>query len=252
MNIDWNAEEYQKSFSFVPRYGLDVISLADEAKDGETAVDLGCGSGALIPALKAKGYKVIGVEPSEKMLAIAKADNPESEFINATAEDFKLKEPASLIFSNAVFHWIERERQSLLLENVSCNLKRGGALVCEFGGEGCAEAVHSTLEEIFREEGLEYRRTFYFPTIGEYAPLLEAAGLRVTYATLFDRPTWQEGERGLVDWIRMFDKAPFEGVDEERAIRIEEEAERRLRNRLFKDGRWFVDYVRIRFKAQKL
>jgi len=71
------------------------------------------------------------------------------------------------------------------------------------------------MEKIFAAHGLTYRRTFYFPTVGEYAPMLERHGLQVRAALLFDRPTPQQTEDGLADWIRMFDKAPFAGVSEE-------------------------------------
>ena len=43
---------------------------------------------------------------------------------------------------------------------------------------------------------LTYRRTFYFPTVGEYAPMLERHGLQVRAALLFDRPTPQQTEDG--------------------------------------------------------
>ena len=81
---------------------------------------------------------------------------------------------------------------------------------------------------------------------------MEAAGLRVTFAALFDRPTPQEGTDGMANWIRMFLKKPFEGVDDELAQRILDEAVEAVRPSLWQDGRWIVDYVRIRLRAQKV
>ena len=112
--------------------------------------------------------------------------------------------------------------------------------------------MHAALEKRFAAHGLHYRRTFYFPTIGEYAPLLEKAGFRVEFATLFDRPTKQNGPDGLADWIRMFDTAPFSGVDPALAAQIIDETVEDLRPVLLHDGVWYVDYVRIRFKVRKL
>ena len=85
-----------------------------------------------------------------------------------------------------------------------------------------------------------------------YAPLLEKAGFKVVFATLFDRFTPQNGENGLADWIRMFDKAPFEGLEEKVSAEIISEAENRLKDKLYKDNRWYVDYVRLRMKCIKL
>ena len=117
-------------------------------------------------------------------------------------------------------------------------------------------ALDFTLDEpvdaVFSNAGLHYLRTFYFPTVGEYAPLLEKAGFRVEFATLFDRPTKQNGPDGLADWIRMFDTAPFSGVDPALAAQIIDETVEDLRPVLLHDGVWYVDYVRIRFKVRKL
>ena len=214
MNIDWNAKGYQKDFAFVPKYGEAVLDLIDAAP-GALAVDLGCGNGGLTGKLIERGYRVVGVDASAPMLALAKERYPDTTFLQADACTFQLPEQADVIFSNAVLHWIDAAKQNELIANIASQLKPGGQLVCEFGGKGCAETVHAALEKIFAAHGLTYRRTFYFPTVGEYAPMLERHGLQVRAALLFDRPTPQQTEDGLADWIRMFDKAPFAGVSEE-------------------------------------
>ena len=135
--------------------------------------------------------------------------------------------------------------------NVAAQLKPGGQFIFEFGGKGCAERVHSSLERQFARRGLAYPRTFYFPTIGEYAPILERAGFRVEYAVLFDRPTEQKTGDGLADWVRMFVKKPFEGLEPALGDELLRAAVEELRPALFRDGKWFVDYVRIRMKARK-
>ena len=93
---------------------------------------------------------------------------------------------------------------------------------------------------------------FYFPTIGMYAPLMENAGFKIEYAVLFDRFTPVKGENGIVDWIKMFDKKPFENVDPNTANTIMYEAQKNLTDKLFKNNTWNVDYVRIRMKAVKI
>ena len=86
----------------------------------------------------------------------------------------------------------------------------------------------------------------------KYAPILEKYGFRVEYAVLFDRPTVQQTENGLEDWIRMFNKKPFEGMDPAMMQEIIDETVEGLRSTLFVDGKWIVDYVRIRFRAVKI
>lgn len=251
MNIYWDAEKYKQDFMFVPEYGAALLDLLDAAP-GARVVDLGCGNGALTEQLAARGYDVVGLDASPEMLALAGQAHPELTFRPGNAEDFVLEQPADAVFSNAVLHWIDGGKQQAMLDHIASQIRPGGLFVCEFGGKGCAEAVHSTLERCFAAHGLHYRRTFYFPTIGEYAPMLERAGFRVEYATLFDRPTRQNGPDGLASWIRMFDTAPFDGVDPALAGQIIGEAAEALRPTLWHDGAWYVDYVRIRFKLRKL
>ena len=235
MNIDWNAKGYQKDFAFVPKYGEAVLDLIDAAP-GALAVDLGCGNGGLTGKLIERGYRVVGVDASAPMLALAKERYLDTTFLQADACTFQLPEQADVIFSNAVLHWIDAAKQNELIANIASQLKPGGQLVCEFGGKGCAETVHAAMEKIFAAHGLTYRRTFYFPTVGEYAPMLERHGLQVRAALLFDRPTPQQTEDGLADWIRMFDKAPFAGVSEELQETIIREAVETLRPVLYHDG----------------
>lgn len=250
MNIQWDASIYHQDFDFVPQYGESVMELLTADKSA-FVIDVGCGNGTLTQLLADRGYRVIGVDGSEAMLEKAKADHPGIRFQLGDACEFRMEQKADAIFSNAVFHWIDSERQDTLIRNLAENLKENGELVFEFGGKGCAEQVHSTLEAIFSEHGMKYPRTFYFPTIGEYAPKLEAAGLVVEYAVLFDRPTPQKTERGLIDWINMFVKKPFENVEPQLKEEILTEAENRLRKDLYINGTWFIDYVRIRMRARK-
>lgn len=252
MNITWDSKGYTDHFTFVHQYGEDVLSLIGAAP-GSFVVDLGCGNGALTEKLAQRGYRVLGVDASAQMLETARELHPSLSFMLADATAFELEEKADVIFSNAVFHWIDADRQPLLLANVVAQLKPGGQLVCEFGGYGCAERVHAALERTFAAHGLVYPRTFYFPTIGQYAPLMEAAGLRLDYAVLFDRPTPQKGDHGLHDWIHMFVKTPFEGVAPDVREAIVKEAVDSLRDALRQlDGTWIVDYVRIRLRAIRI
>ena len=72
------------------------------------------------------------------------------------------------------------------------------------------------------------------------------------YATLFDRPTELTGDNGVADWIAMFERTalnclPDESTRREAALA----AESAVRDRLFRDGKWYADYVRLRMKAVK-
>lgn len=151
MNITWDAQEYSDDFSFVYHYGEDVLKLL-EIRPGDTIIDLGCGNGALTMRLEQAGAHAIGIDASEEMLSMARRDYPALDFRQADALNFTIEKPADALFSNAVFHWIDKEKQPLLLRQINRALKPHGQLVCEFGGKGCAARVHASLRKCFEKE----------------------------------------------------------------------------------------------------
>jgi hypothetical protein len=97
----------------------------------------------------------------------------------------------------AVFHWIDRDKQSDMMTCVANALKPRGQFVFEFGGNGNAKLIHDALCHVFTAHGYSYLVPNYSPTIGEYASLLEETGFLVQYATLFDPFTPLKGSDGL-------------------------------------------------------
>ncbi len=252
MNIKWDANKYTADFSFVHQYGNSVIELIDADK-GSSVLDLGCGNGALTKALQDKGYLVKGLDASKELLDIAREKYPGIDFMQGDATDFTLSESVDVVFSNAVFHWISKDKQQDMLKCVYNVLNRNGQFVFEFGGHGNNQKIHGALGRAFSEYGYCYEMPFYFPTVGEYAAMLENAGFGVQYAVLFDRLTELKGESGLKDWMNMFVKEPFSVVKTEKEkAEIVDKAVEALRNDLFIKGKWYADYVRIRMKAVRV
>ncbi len=114
MNMKWDADKYADKFSFVYQYGNSVLELLEIDKD-MVILDLGCGTGTLTKKLSEMCAKAVGIDASEDLLEAAKKHYPELEFIHADATNFVLNEKVDAIFSNAVFHWIEQEKQPELL-----------------------------------------------------------------------------------------------------------------------------------------
>ena len=251
MNIKWDAQEYTDKFSFVHRYGSDLLSLLDIDRS-MTCLDVGCGNGALTAELKNKGLSVIGMDASEDLLKIARERYPEIRFFYGDAADFTLQEPVDIVFSNAVFHWIDEEKQADMMRCIYKALVPGGQLVFECGGKGNNALIHQGLAAAFAQRGLPYQCPFYFPSIGESAKLMEEAGFQVVYGTLFERPTPLNGADGLYDWIQMFIKTPFNGMAAETKEEIIRQAVHDLEPELRRQERWYADYVRLRCKAKKI
>ncbi|MDO4945668.1 MAG: class I SAM-dependent methyltransferase [Ruminococcus sp.] len=250
MNQNWNAEKYSSDFSFVHNYGNDLIGLIDTA-NVNTVLDLGCGNGVLTNSLAEKGFSVIGIDGSKEMIKIARSHYPNIKFICSDATDFVLEKPVDAVFSNAVFHWIDKSSQSCMLKCVYQSLNSNGQFVFEMGGIGNNKLIHSALSNAFAEAGYEYTMPFYFPSIGEYSALLEKEGFKVRYAVLFDRPTMLKGDNGLLEWIHMFVNNPFLSVNPNDKKIIIDKVIKSLYSDLYRNGIWYADYVRLRMKAVK-
>ena len=249
MNIHWDAEKYTHDFAFVHQYGSSLLDLIEGEK--LSALDLGCGNGALTKELSQRGYDAEGADASGELLQVARARYPELRFTQADAVNLRMDRQYDVVFSNAVFHWIDREKQAGMIARVYDTLKPQGQFVFEFGGYGNNALIHGALGRAFARRELTYQMPFYFPTVGEYATFLERGGFLVKTALLVDRPTRLKGEDGLYEWIRMFVKAPFEGVPPDLCEEIIRLTVEELREVLYRDGTWYADYVRLRCKAVK-
>jgi trans-aconitate methyltransferase len=250
MNKQWDPDGYQRQCNFVYGYGQQVLDLLGDVA-GKRVLDVGSGSGVLSDALAKAGASVIGIDGSAEMVALARSQFPSLDFRHRDVLDLTFREEFDSVFSNAVLHWIGKQDQDRLLSNVSRALKAGGLFVFEMGGAGCAETVHRALSAAFARHGLPYVHPHYFPTIGEYAPMVERSGLVVTDAWLFDRPTEMVGANGFRNWVEMFVATPFAGIEPAMKDRLIDEAEAMARDTLFDGTDWTIDYVRLRMRAEK-
>ncbi len=247
---DWNPSLYDQKHAFVFEYGKDLLSLL-QPHPGETILDLGCGTGHLTRAIAASGARVIGIDNSATMIETARNTYPEIEFFVADARDFSFPFPFDAIFSNAALHWIPEAEQ--VVQCMTVSLKTGGRFVAEFGGKGniahIITAIQQSMQELLQ---MEVSADWYFPSIAEYATLLEKHGLAVSSALLFDRPTQlEDGEQGMRNWIKMFKESMFLAIPDDAREKVLARVEEKLRPVLFSDGRWFADYRRLRIVAYK-
>tara|TARA_B100002003_G_C14065713_1_gene512879 strand:+ start:280 stop:1023 length:744 start_codon:yes stop_codon:yes gene_type:complete len=247
MQVDtWNPILYEDSHSYVWKLGADLVNLCD-LKEGMSVLDLGCGTGHLTHQIHLSSAKVIGIDISQRMITQAKKNYPHLEFIRADATKLNLPEQFDVVFSNATLHWIKQSES--VVEIISQSLKPSGKLVAEFGGKG---NVWHIIRALSSELGQNMINPWYFPSVSEYSNLLEKHGLEVKLITMFDRPTPLEQKAGLRSWLDMFCKPIFANIDSESQDQICRKVEKQLRSKLYKDGRWVIDYRRLRVVAVKL
>lgn len=102
---------------------------------GSTIIDAGCGTGRpMAEYATARGYRLIGIDQSEALLAKARERFPAQQWIHAALEDYPFGERvAGVILWDALFH-IPRERHAMILRRIAACLGPGGRLMLTIGG----------------------------------------------------------------------------------------------------------------------
>lgn len=251
MQDTWNANLYDAKHAFVSKYGDQLVDLL-APKAGEKILDLGCGTGDLAKKLYDAQVDIVGADHSPNMVAQAKKKYPAIEFEVRDAADLGYTNEFDAVFSNATLHWIKSPKQALTC--IYQSLQQGGRFVAEFGGKENVQAITDGIIHQVKEAGFDYNTEqfpWYYPSIGEYASLMEEAGFRVTFAQHYDRPTPLDGDNGLRNWIDMFCGAFFRGIEEDEKNDLLTKIEHHLRPILYKEDQWVADYKRIRVMGVK-
>jgi len=117
------------------RPALDLLRHVSSSSSIANVVDLGCGTGSIVPFFKQKWPRaqIFCVDSSQEMLETAKAtlqsfDRTSPFFIHSDFESFTVQQKADVIFSNAALHWVSFEVHQSLLPRLLSFLKPGGQL----------------------------------------------------------------------------------------------------------------------------
>jgi len=248
----WNASLYDDKHDFVFKYGEDLVEVLNP-QPGERILDLGCGTGYLANLIAEKGAQVTGIDSSAEMITKAKEAYPALDFRVQSATEFYFDQSFDAIFSNAVLHWVLEKEKAI--DCMYRNLKRNGRLVLEMGGRKNVEAIVTALQNSLTKHGFTEQaaiQQWYFPSLGEYTSLLEKRGFRVTYAAHYNRETeLKDNANGIKDWIKMFGSIYLQNIEAPVVNMILEEVQDALRPVLFREGKWYGDYKRLRVVAIK-
>jgi len=112
---------------------LHAIILTHKRSLGNRLLDVACGTGQHLSALKAHGYLVAGIDVDENLLAFARRRNPDTKFVRADMIDFDLDarfDVVTCLFSAIGYvKTVDRMRQAVA--NMSRHLVPGGVLIVE-------------------------------------------------------------------------------------------------------------------------
>ncbi len=146
MNKDWLTSWYDcicTITGFGRRFKMKVLDLSS-IKDGDTIVDVGCGTGMFLALAKEKYPRahLIGVDPDKKALAIARhrltKNGGSVELHDAYAESIPLQSAsADVCVSSLAFHHMPDEVKEKAAEEIFRILKPGGrVIIADFGKGG--------------------------------------------------------------------------------------------------------------------
>jgi trans-aconitate methyltransferase len=241
----WNPQAYAKNARFVADLGQPLLELL-APQPGELIMDLGCGDGALTEKIAARGASVLGTDASIEQARAAK----DRGLLVAVVDGHHLclKRKFDAVFSNAALHWMKQPES--VVQGVWQCLKAGGRFVGEFGAKGNVQTIRSALHGALRQRGVDPITIdpWYYPSPEDFSKLLVNSGFIVRYIEIIPRPTRLPGE--LLDWLEIFAQPFTTAVEKgDRPSFLDEvcgRSESALRDA---DGRWTVDYVRLRFAA---
>lgn len=242
----WDPERYGRNARFVAELGEPLLDLLAPLP-GERILDLGCGDGALTEKLAARGCRVIAVDASAAQVQAARARGLDARVMDGTALCFDGEFDA--VFSNAALHWMVQPRA--VIEGVWRALRPGGRFVAEFGGAGNVAAVRAALHRTGARYGIDPAEVdpWYFPTPEAYRVLLQDQGFQVELLQHFERPTPLPGD--IRDWLETFCGTFQAALPVERQGPFLDDVRAGLDSLRAADGRWTLDYVRLRVVAHR-
>jgi SAM-dependent methyltransferase len=158
---------------------------------GGTLVDLGCGGGLALSAIREavrsgqaftnRFDRLIGVELRERTANVARrALGPDVLIINADVRAYDLPSCSTVLLLD-VLHMLSKADQEQVLERIAGRLNPGGVLVVR-EADAAARAGFMTVRAGNRLKALvtgNWRQRFAFRAAGEWTELLERLGLKV-------------------------------------------------------------------------
>lgn len=141
------AEDYPfAGYTQLQQQMFDIV----HAREGVSALDLGCGTGKLAARLLEAGHPVTAVDFSENMLAAARKNAPDARFLQAELKEVPQKlagEQFDCIVAAYSMHHLPDEDKYALLSALKDHLKPEGVIVLgdvsfpnRAGLEACREA----------------------------------------------------------------------------------------------------------------
>ncbi|CAA19358.1 methyltransferase [Schizosaccharomyces pombe] len=254
----WSAKDYQRNASFVPKLTKDIVKRINLSSSDEL-LDLGCGDGVLTNELVSQCRRVVGIDASPDMIKAARELGlnayviPGEKLLDASEIP---SESFDVVFSNAALHWIMRQPKNrpIVMKGVSRVLRTKGRFVAECGAFGNVSEVVGSIYSILlalgaTKEQIDQANPWFFGSEDDYTRMLEEAGFHVEYVENISRPTLLN--KDVREWLDTFAQHFYHAFPQWKDIIRETVYNALLVTDCRSDGKWFLQYRRLRFVAHK-
>jgi trans-aconitate 2-methyltransferase len=212
--MSWDAELYMRFGDQRTRPAIDLADRIDVAAP-RRIIDLGCGPGNSVQVLAERfpTARITGLDSSEKMIAKAREDFPQGEWLLGSIEGWHAEEPYDLVFSNAALQWIPNHEA--LVRRLFAQVAEGGALAFQIPRH-VDSPLRRAILEISRDaewtERMDDARgaltmespAYYYDALAETASSLDI------WQTEYDHV--MDDAQAIVEWIKSTGLRPFLGA----------------------------------------
>lgn len=187
------AQHYATKENFQERDRLWRALLDRYAVEGQTAVDLGCGSGIFSFYLAQKGVQVSAVDGSAEMLTLCRQRQAEQELTNLTFHQGVLPalngiplEPADLLLASSVLEYIDDlEAMFALLARLT---RPGGLMFLSMPNALCLNRQYQRLKYRLGRGFPLYAHIYHFTTPRRLSAQLRPYGFQLIESHYYDHP----------------------------------------------------------------
>lgn len=207
----WDPREYMRFGDERTRPSLDLVSRI-AVQNPLSVIDLGCGPGNSTRALQQRwpSARVTGLDSSAQMIAAARTEHPDGEWIHSAIQDWRPSAVFDVVFSNAALQWLPDHGP--LVARLFGHVSPGGALAFQIPSPDYA-LLRTLIHEVALDGPWVHRMaaplgeltmespSFYYDHL---APAARALDIWVTeYFHVMDSPS------AIVDWIASTGLRPF-------------------------------------------
>lgn len=217
----WDAKQYLTFIDHRLQPAIDLLARVQGLTGFNPGriYDLGCGPGNITAHMKTlwPGANITGIDSSPDMLARAKEDFPQMQWLQGDVGKWQAPTKPDLIFSNAALHWLGDHDQ--LFPRLLANLPPGGVMAVQMPNN-FARPTHSLVLDAAKKSGCFDQLAHLFKPSPTQTPdfYYEHLSPKCQHLDIWQTDYLQalEGDNPVADWTKGTWLRPFlDALDKE-------------------------------------